>query len=882
MVPKVTSGDWAPCGDYRALNSVTIPERYLVPHLQNFAGTLFGQAVFSKIEPVWAFPQISVVPEDIPKTAVTTPFGLFEFIRMPFGLHNAASTFQRLIDHVLRGLAFVYAYIDDLLVASRNDEVHKEHVTLVFDCLDKFGVVINPSKCVLAVPSLEFLGHHVDSEGLRPLPSKFKAIRDFPPPTSKRQLQRFLGMVNFYHRFLPYCADLMLPLTNMLSGHKGPLELTGEALTAFERIKNLLADATLLTHPAHEAQLSLMVDVSTVAVGAILHKHLAGLTEPMALFTLNPLLAENRYSTFGRELLAIYLIVKHLGLFFEGRDSIVFTDHKSLTFALRSHSDKYNPKEIAHLDYISQFTTDIRHIDGTKNEVADMLSRPSLSTLQLSHGIDLGAMAAEQQRVGCSGVQSVSDLQLKDVPLTTGSGTILCDVWTPLHSPFVPASMRRAVFQTLHGLYHTGIQASQKLLAERFVWPGMNKDDKAWARSCLRCQRNKVQRHNKSPPGTLPSTDARFSHVHLDVVDHLPPSDGYTCLLTCVDRYTRWAEAIPLQNVQAETIVKIFVSRWVAMFGVPSTVTTNRGAQFESALLQTLLNFLGCTRIRTTAFHPGANGMVERFHRQLKTTLRAVEDPGNWSDNLPLALLGIRAALKSDLDCSADEIPDNFVHSLRRFTPSLSPVPRRTPTTESYLEKGLVNCTHVFVRCDRVRQPLESPCKGPFRVLAHNTKTCRILRGDKEDVVSADRAKAAVAEEPSDLPQEQNCAAPLLRDPPNYLPRAPPPSQPSPTPLPSTASDPYSSNATGILVVAVASTFPTALSLKCINIAFTFGVVFTPAFGLGGGLTRIRKTAENPAGKWMVEWFPCQRKTILCAAKETRNWTDLLPCTFRR
>ncbi|BHF61792.1 hypothetical protein SprV_0100476900 [Sparganum proliferum] len=267
-------------------------------------------------------------------------------------------------------------------------------------------------------------------------------------------------------------------------------------------------------------------------------------------------------------------------------------------------------------------------------------------------------------------------------------------------------------------------------------------------------------------------------------------------------------------SLMAEAIVKDFVSCWVAMFGAPSTVTTDRDARFESALFQAPLNFLGCTRIRTTAYHPAANGMVGRFHRQLKTALRAVEDPENWSDNLPLALLGIRAALKTDLGCSAvelvfgttlrlpgemvtpnspgtDETPDNHMHRSRQFMRSLSLVPPLTRVTESYVEKVLDNCTHVFVRCDRVRQPLESPYEGPFRVLARNVKTCRIFRGDKEDVVIVDRVKAAVAEEPPDQSQVQQCADPLTPVPPSSLSPAHSPC-PLPRPSPSLPSTPPS------------------------------------------------------------------------------------------
>ncbi|BHF78792.1 hypothetical protein SprV_0602190700 [Sparganum proliferum] len=147
MVPKAASGDWRPCGDYRSLSKATFPDRCHVSQLRDFIGALFDKTVPWKIHLVHAFHQIPVVPEDMPNTAVTTPFGLFKFIRMPFGLLNAAETFQRFSEHVLRGLPFLYAYIDDILVAIRSAKEQKEHPTLMFDRPDKFGVVINPNKC---------------------------------------------------------------------------------------------------------------------------------------------------------------------------------------------------------------------------------------------------------------------------------------------------------------------------------------------------------------------------------------------------------------------------------------------------------------------------------------------------------------------------------------------------------------------------------------------------------------------------------------------------------------------------------------------------------------------------------------------------------------
>ncbi|BHF80204.1 hypothetical protein SprV_0702332800 [Sparganum proliferum] len=272
MVPKAGTGDWRPYGDYRALNNVTVPDRYPVPHLQDFSGALFGKSVFSKIDLVCAFHKISIASEDVPKTAVTTPLGLFEFLRMTFGHRNASQTFQRFVDGVFRGLPFVYTYIDDLLVASATAEEHMAHLPTVFDRLQQFGVVLNPSKCVFGVPFLEFLGHLVDANGIHPLSSKVA--------------------------YLPHCADTILPLTGLLSGPKGSFEMSADALAAFDKAKAALADATLLTHFSPDAPIFVMVDASNAAAGAVLQQHLAGRTQPLAFFSRKLSPAETRYSTF--------------------------------------------------------------------------------------------------------------------------------------------------------------------------------------------------------------------------------------------------------------------------------------------------------------------------------------------------------------------------------------------------------------------------------------------------------------------------------------------------------------------------------------------------------------------------------------------------------
>jgi hypothetical protein len=206
----------------------------------------------------WASPLHMLMKKD--GTAICTPFGLFEFHRMPFGLRNAGNTFQRMMDHILAGLCFVFCYLDNIIIASKDEQEHLEHLREVFSRLCDAGLVINAEKCVFAEATVKFLGHKVLAAGVEPLRSHVQAVLTHPEPTNISELQAFLGRVNFYHRFLPAAARILKPLTDLLiGGHKGtePVSLADPQRAALVAAKDALAAATCLAHPSQGGQRTL-------------------------------------------------------------------------------------------------------------------------------------------------------------------------------------------------------------------------------------------------------------------------------------------------------------------------------------------------------------------------------------------------------------------------------------------------------------------------------------------------------------------------------------------------------------------------------------------------------------------------------------------------
>ena len=276
-----------------------------------------------------------------------------------------------------------------------------------------------------------------------------------------------------------------------------------------------------------------------------------------------------------------------------------------------------------------------------------------------------------------------------------------------------------------------------------------------WARACNQCQRAKIHTHTRAPLQKFEVPTRRFQFVHIDIVGPLPEVRGYKYILTVMDRFTRWPEAIPLKDIDTKSVARAYTLNWVARFGVPEVMVSDRGTQFVSELWTAMSELLGTQLNQTTAYHPQANGFIERLHRTMKAALKTRLSDPDWLDQLPWVMLGIRTTPKEDLDASPAEmvygstltVPGDFtpqseemqvpahLRRLREQTDMLRPIPTSAHGVDSVpfnVPKSLNSADYVYVRRDGKSKPLQNPYDGPFKVLVRGTKTFKVQFGNRK------------------------------------------------------------------------------------------------------------------------------------------------------
>lgn len=385
IVPKKLDASgkqkWRICVDYRGINAKTIDDRYPLPNITDILDKLGRCTYFSTIDLSSGFHQIEMDPKSIEKTAFNVENGHFEYLRMPFGLKNAPATFQRVMDNVLQGLQgnICLVYMDDIIVFSTSLEEHIKHLQKVFERLRNARLKIQLDKSEFLRIEVEFLGHLVTKDGIKPNPRKIMAIQKFPIPRTAKEIKSFLGLLGYYRRFIKGFAKLTRPFTKCLK--KGAtIEHTPEYIKTFEICKNILCNDPVLQYPDFEKPFILTTDASNVAIGAVLSQGKIGSDLPIAYAsrTLNP--AETNYSTIEKELFAIVWATKYFRPYLFGRKFTIITDHKPLQYLFSLKEP--NSRLIRWKLKLEEFNYEVQYKKGSLNTNADALSRIEINAIE--------------------------------------------------------------------------------------------------------------------------------------------------------------------------------------------------------------------------------------------------------------------------------------------------------------------------------------------------------------------------------------------------------------------------------------------------------------------------------------------------------------------
>jgi transposase InsO family protein len=630
------------CVDYRALNAVTKPDAYPIPNITDTLDSLGQSKIFSVLDMASGYHQIPIKPEHKEKTAFSCHKGHFQFIKMPFGLNNAPATYQRCIDIVLLGLKGIdcLLYLDDIICFSTTMQEHARKLQAIFERLEQANFRIQPEKCVFATDTVEYLGHICTPEGIRPDPKKIRAIENYPVPKTIRDIRAFIGLAGYYRRHVPGFAELSKPLTN-LTKKDVPFEWTKEHQQVFEELKRILSTEPLLIYPDFSQPFIVACDASTKAVGAILSQLHEGKEKPVAYCSRQLNSAESKYSTTELELLAFLFATKQFRCYLYGREFTVYTDHRALKWLLNLQDPSSRLTRWAMK--LSEYDFKVEHRPGTKMRHADALSR-HVNLIEKDLDLSRDTIRHEQENDNLCG-----KYRQYEKFWTDHDGILYRQEEKEPPRNVIPTTLIATVLTYYHELpftAHQGVSRTLEFITRKYWWETMRKDVTEFIKGCDACARRKTGHRNKAPLGEALVAHEFLDVVSLDVVGPLPVTErGNKYLLTFVDHFTRFCEAIPIARQDTETIAREFVLKIITQLGVPKKLLTDKGANFTSALIKDTCKLLKIKKLQTSSYHPQANGICERMHKLLIDMLSHFvrKDARNWDDYVPYAVMAYRA-----------------------------------------------------------------------------------------------------------------------------------------------------------------------------------------------------------------------------------------------
>ena len=644
------------CIDYRKLNAVSIKDSYPLPRIDDSLDALAGAKCFSTLDLASGYWQVGMTEEAKQKSAFVTQGGLYQFKVMPFGLCNAPSTFERLMEQVLAGLQWqiCLVYLDDIIVYSRDFTEHVERLEIILKRISAAGLKLKPKKCHFFCKKVIYLGHEVSAEGIATDPEKVKAVQDWGIPRNLTDVRSFLGLCSYYRRFIPQFSTIAKPLTKLTEKDQG-FRWGEEQEAAWATLKQKLLTSPVLAYPDPQVEFILDTDASAYGIGAVLSQVQDGQERVIAYGSRSLTKEERRYCVTRKELLAIVYFLKYFRHYLYGRKFTVRTDHGALRW-LTNFKDPQG--QVARwLEVLGTYTFDIQHRPGLRHGNADALSRgPCRQCGMTDTEEDLNqcmvvtrSMAKEAEKnspqeapatswlgEGPLSKESLIQAQSEDPVISrlmtwknagekptweeiAAEGSALKTYWAQwdslcLHEGLLcrefclkgkhirkqilaPVAKQNLILENCHDAVtagHMGIRRTLNSVKLRFFWPGLRQSIEKWISQCAVCASRKPTPRKRRAPMQTYRVGEPMERVALDISGPWPTSlSGNKYILVVTDHLTRWSEAYPIPDQEARTVAEVFVTQFIARYGTPLMVHTDQGRNFTSKLFKEMCNFLG-------------------------------------------------------------------------------------------------------------------------------------------------------------------------------------------------------------------------------------------------------------------------------------------------